>query len=88
MKCKNVFDSLDKKTGHKCSFILAMENMWKYCYKKVNAGELNEREYYCEKNTILLKCNKCPVQVYGQNAMRDHHEKLHRNVKTRTQNKV
>ena len=52
--------------------------------KQENAAELKEHEYYCEKNdTILLKCNKCPVQVYGQAVMRDHHEKLHRNVKNK-----
>ena len=56
-KCKAVFDTLDKKTAHNC-FIMATDNVCKFCSKKVNAMGLKEHEYYCDQNdTILLKCN-------------------------------
>ena len=79
-KCKAVFDTLDKKTAHNC-FLMATDSVCKFCSQKVNPVELKEHEYYCEQNnTILLKCNKCTTQVYGQATMRDHHKRFHRSL--------
>ena len=65
------------------------DNVCKFCSKKFNALELKEHEYYCEQNdTILLKCNKCPTQVYGQAVMRDHHKRFHRNLKIKEKTKA